>query len=139
MVILLSPTLVAANQTNQDLLKSGPFYLADGTLPPKSNGSNFGILNIPLQQSLIMEMQYDITCDIENPNYNKPYPVVIKIFHGNINSVTSPSGQYLLDKQISKYKTRIVMIPQRLYLTFYNYDDTDSVFVRNCIAVYATN
>jgi hypothetical protein len=115
---------------------SGPFYLTGGTVPPKAQSLAIVLTSLPRTVNL------DINCDIENPNYDKPFPVVISA-HGSINGVTSPTYQYLLDHQISKFKTQVFISylppngdPSAIYIT--NYDASDAVQVKNCIVTYTT-
>ena len=138
-------------------LSSGPVYLQDGILPAgveycDSKGHcdariTPGKLCIPLS-GLQPDMSYTLSCDIENPNYSKPYPVVIKVPDGSINGVRSPSNQYLLNHNVSKYTTSfkyhltrysgVGVIEPETTLCFSNYDNTDAVHLKNCMAVYST-
>ncbi|HAT1757188.1 TPA: hypothetical protein I8Y95_001717 [Legionella pneumophila] len=138
------------SHANSMLFSSGPFYLPDGIIPPKKQSgcksgetdcdSKMGVFRLRLDM-LEFNRAYDLTCDFENPNYNVPYPIVIKSPGGNINGVTSPTGQYLLDHEKSKYQIRVTPTMDNYgkvtTLIFYNYDDTYSVYVKNCKAVYA--
>lgn len=119
--------------------KSGPFYFPGGAVPPKTDFP--GILNISIQ-SLPRNVRLKITCDIENPHYNMPYPVVLE-FLGSLNGVTSPSNLYLLNHEISKYERQLTIDgtqPQGnpSHIRFSNHDDSDAVYIKNCMAVYAT-
>lgn len=132
--------IVGVTHAEQPLISSsGPFYLQGGTIPP-----NKGQLKVSLD-SLPLDLAFKVTCDIESPNYNNPYPVVITTT-GSINGVTSPSKQYLLNHQISKYAERFIIrgVPTvggrwPMDFGFINYDDIDPVYVTNCIAIYETN
>lgn len=139
--LLLGCLLSVSIYANAFTTSSGPFYLAGGTVPPK--GQFAGILNISLE-SLPRNVTLDITCDIENPNYYNPYPVVIGFYNGSLNGKSSPTNQYLLNNEVSKYASRILIdgtSPQGnpSIIRFTNYDTTDSVYVENCMAVYATS
>ena len=121
------------------ITSSGPFYLQGGTIPPNKGKLEVSLASLPLDVAL------KVTCDIENPSYSKPYPVVITTT-GSINGVKSPSNQYLLDHQISKYAERFIIRVDSNngrrwppYFVFTNHDNTDSVYVTNCIAIYETN
>jgi hypothetical protein len=131
-LIVLFPTTYGYSKT----LSSGPFYFAGGTIPSKNENS--GILNLSTA-SLPENGSLNVTCDIENPNFSHPYPVVIEFYNGSLNGVISPSNQYLLDHQINKYHTLLTLQQRPRFIRFTNYDDTDAVFVKNCIAVYATD
>jgi hypothetical protein len=146
--------ILATNIASAYTLSSPPINLTGGTVPP-------GVKDLTISlQTLTPSTTYDVTCDIENPKFDQPNPVVIKLgFPGfdknsnvinnpntikssSINGVTSPSNQYLLNHQISKYSVRFYMhgtIVDHPRLMFTNYDNSDSVYVKNCIATYATN
>lgn len=129
--LLLSASICA----NAHPMDSGPFNLPGGVIPPKSQHP--GLLRIPLTSLPLDAVAFDITCDIENPNYNKAYPAVIRFYNGTLDGVASSSNQYLLNHQISKFATRWLRLSRDLM--FENYDTVDSVFVKNCMAVYATS
>jgi len=128
------------NITYAKTLASGPFYFAGGVVPPKEKFP--GNLHIPLA-SLPKNVILDITCDIENPNFEKQYPVVIEMT-GALNGKVNASHLYLLNNLISKFSIRLNIdgtTPQGnpAYLTFRNHDTANAVSVKNCVAVYATS
>jgi hypothetical protein len=136
--LLLINSLAFAYNNKYDLKNSGPFYFSGGEALPKNT------LSIPLRQLLPIEDDAPviITCDIENPNYNKPYPAVIKLstFKSDenvcsLNNVTSPTKLYLLNKKTSKYRVRTTYSYWET-LNFQNYDDMDMVSITNCMAIY---
>lgn len=153
-LLIISVLLPIVSKASDNFLSSGPFYFSDGVVPPKKqNGCRMeeihdgscdfkiGRLVIPLT-GLQIGIAYNISCNIENPNYDKPYPVVLKISGGSINGVKSPSNQYLLDHKVSKYATQIVYSldgsGKGNKLEFLNFDNTDSVYVKDCFAIYST-
>lgn len=115
-----------------NLQSSGPFYLQGGVVLP-----NGGQLRVSLD-TLPIEMTYTITCDIENPNWNKPYPLVVSIFNAGKKS------QRLLNQKITQYSDKVFIgydATGRRWprdFSFINHDDTDPAYVKNCIAIYAT-
>ncbi|MFT4060667.1 MAG: hypothetical protein QM652_14125 [Legionella sp.] len=136
--ILLSWLLPISIHANAYSTSSGPFYFSGGTVFPKTT------LSIPLRQLLPIEEETPIviTCDIENPNYNNPYPVVIKLStyktESNVcslNGVTSSTKLYLLNNKINKYRVHTTYSYWET-LNFQNYDETNLVSVTNCMATY---
>lgn len=139
--MLINCLLLISMHANAYSMSSGPFYFSGGDVPPKST------LSIPLRQLLPIEENAPIviTCDIENPNYNKPYPVVMKLstykIESNVcslNGLTSSTKLYLLNNKINKYRVHTTYSYWET-LNFQNYDDTDSVSVSNCAAIYDSN
>lgn len=136
--MLIKCLLLISVHTSAYSMNSGPFYFAGGEVPPKS------ALSIPLRQLLPIEddVPIIITCDIENPNYSKPYPAVIKLSTYkrddnicSLNNVTSPTKLYPLNNKTNKYRARTTYSYWET-LNFQNYDDTDTVLVTNCMAIY---
>jgi len=128
--LLLINNLTYAYNNKYELKYSGPFYLAGGVIQPNHP---FGL---DLRQLPWPGSAYKVTCDIENPNYFKDYPVVIWVngaIEVTINQKHSSTQQYLLNTPINKFEAI-----SRQYITFVNYDDTDPVYLTNCVATYST-
>ena len=126
-VLIILSFFIIHNISAESVSGSGPFYLEDATVAPNS----FRYISL---KSLPKDRAYNITCNIEDPNYTKPYPAVIKV---DINAL--PLGQYLLDHPITKITAKHI-IPRNEYVTliFTNYDDTDLIFIQKCMATYTT-
>src|SRR6185312_11294769 len=120
-VCLLSVSIYA----NAYPMNSGPFPLLDG-ISLHNRPYNLLLTSLPNHDAT-----FNITCDIENPNYNKPYPVVMAVKSGKLDGVSS--NQFLLNHLISKYTTTVNGYS---YVPFINLDDTDPFYVKNCVAVY---
>jgi hypothetical protein len=136
--MLINGLLLISMHTNVYSMSSGPFYFSGGDVLPKST------LSIPLKELLPIEENAPIlvTCDIYNPNYSKPYPVVIRLStymrDSNIcslNGTTSSTKLYLLNNKTSKFRAHTTYSSWET-LNFQNYDDVDTVSVTNCMATY---
>lgn len=141
-IFILAPSIAMADK----IMASGPFNLT--TFPNNGIALPRGSLNLtltPLSSGISSTAIFDITCDIENPNFNKPNPVVIGLWGDSsnvkINGAFVTSKQLLLNKSINKFSMVINMASyiNKSSFIFMNYDDFDSVYVKNCIAVYSTN
>lgn len=135
-MIRLLIMFIAITLTTGFAYASAPIPLLAGKILPKGN------LIIHLD-GLTKNTTYDVMCDIENPMYSKTYPAVIKIYPATsaINGKTSRFGQFKLDMLSSKFFTTITTgrdDTDRPDITFTNYDDTDTIYVKNCIADYTT-
>ena len=135
-------------------LDTAPIPLIGGDVGPNQ------ILKIKLK-SLINNRYYKITCDIENPNYPSPDPVVVKLTGGwSVQTNPAPPGgigkitlnghelshsQALANQFENKYVVLDVWFGNKpsdspnspiLELRFENYHTTDSITVKNCFADY---
>ncbi|HDP0034869.1 TPA: hypothetical protein P5R74_001157, partial [Legionella pneumophila] len=122
-----------------NIKNSGPFYIGSGQIPPRLKSSP-GKLDIKID--LTISAEYDISCDIVNPNYYKNYPAVIKA-GSSINGARGHLEQYLLNHETNKFKTHLSLdflhIPRpQPYLFFENLDDEDTIYVNNCYANFST-
>lgn len=127
-----------------------PIALDSGTISP---GNVFKISLKPL----IQNRYYEITCDIEYPNYTNPDPVILKIdsawsaypaSSGGVGKITINGrepihSQILLDRFENKYLAKDVFWINSsntpgmyLSLRFENFHTSDSVIIKNCFANY---
>lgn len=132
-IILFLSFFMINNLSAESMLSSGsgPFYLEDEILGPKS-------FRYILLKTLPRDRAYNITCDIENPNYMRPNPVVIQV------QVAAKSyyslGQYLLNvPKITITAKNVIPTDDYSKLIVTNYDDADLIFIKRCMAKYATN
>ncbi len=122
-LLLLINNLTFSYDNKYELQNSGPFYLEGGVIQPKN------LFSLDFDQLPSVGYAYKVTCDIENPNYFKDYPVVIwaaGTFEGTINQKSSSSKQYLLNKLVNKFEAI-----SRQSIAFINLDDSDPVYVTN--------
>ena len=134
-MIKLLTMLTATLLTTGFAQASAPVGLLGGKINPKGN------LSIHLD-NLPKNTAYTVTCNIENPTYTKIYPAVIKIYPDSaiVNDHQSRFGQFRLDKENNKLIITILTgrdDMDRPEISITNYDDTDPVYVKNCIADYA--
>jgi len=147
-LVLSFVTMIA----NADPFATAAISLKGGVVPPN------GKFRITLD-SLIHKRYYDVTCDIENPNYNSSDPVILKLTgHWSAHTSPSPTGgvgtitvngrglihsQVLINQFENKYKATDVWVGDTagypylfLVLDFENYHESASITVKNCIATY---
>lgn len=138
-IFLLTFILITNSFANSITLKdSGPFYISGGILPPRDKTQEPGIFNLNIKH-LPKDNLYEVSCDIDNPNYHKAYPVIISIPMEGVRSINGNynyTNQYKLNLPLNKYRAIIQNTGKPLQ--FANYDDTDAVYIKNCIALYAT-
>lgn len=121
---------------------SQPIYL--NLTPPITWHHDGAIFLDPLESGVF----YTVTCDITNPNYNKQYPVIIRMGYSvgvdaNVkfimNNIQPKYNQALLNQNINKYvATGVVRTKRGSHLYIRNYDDSDTIYVSNCIATQTT-
>lgn len=80
---------------------------------------------------------YSVTCDIKNPNYAKQYPIVMGMYTDDSATIT------LNGKPLNSGQAALIQ-PDNLYaawpvdyitvLNFYNFDNSDTATVTNCVA-----
>lgn len=128
------------NSISIPLKDTKPIPLTGGQIPPRGN------INISLDE-LIIDAHYVIKCDIENPNYQKTYPIILRIYANtcstcggvgdfSINGKPPNLGQAALNQYSNKFAASASKHDPggRLGLGFSSYDDTDTAFVKNCFA-----
>ena len=132
-IILMIAVFVFTSNANA-LSDSGPAHLTGGTIKP---GDYFVLQLIAIDRSQrTWDTTYRVTCDIENPNYDKRYPVVLTL--PSVDQKTD-GGQILLNQRITKYDVMVKPMIVADHLVFRNHDNTDSVYIKDCIETYATN
>lgn len=139
-IILITIILIAGNCFAYPISPkdSGPFFIPGGILLPRDTDNNPGVFNLNLT-NLPKGNVYEITCDLDNPNYHKDYPVIIGIPKAGVRSINGNynyTNQYKLNLPLNKY--RAIIENNGNLLQFLNYDDTDAIYIKNCIALYAT-
>lgn len=138
------PILSVALALNIQASIASPIYITNinpADVRPGGDGAIF--LN-----QLAYEKKYTVTCDIENPNYNKQYPVIIYV---STSLGVDPSVKFIVNDKEPKYKQTLLnqainkyvaIGVQRtdphpyvgIYLYIRSYDDSDTIYIRNCIA-----
>lgn len=124
-------------------MASGPFNISGGSVNSKQELSvSFASLPDGGHGAL-----YDITCYVENTNYSKLYPVVLQVMvlGGNYPraTVNGQTGfQFKLDRLTNVVEVKNMSVfhgdtTGEALIKFNNLDDTDSVYVRYCAAVYS--
>lgn len=132
---------------NAQPLDSSPVYFNGGYVTPNSTY----VIELTKAQ-LIGGRHYKITCDIHNPLYNKPYPVVMRMtthqYAGRatitLNGKPLAFDQGTMNHEINKYLISDVSLAEGnindvLQMKFENFDTSDSVTIENCMASYVTN
>lgn len=134
--VAVSPLAFASNS-------SPPIYFSIGDVKPGTT-LNFNLYTVIPN----MGEAYSLTCDIQNPNYSKQYPIVLGI------SVTTSKGPYApititLDGKPLNSNQAALTLPDNSYviwpvyggpqyygdtLTFANYDNSDTATITNCVA-----
>lgn len=118
------------------LVDSAPIELKGGEIKPHEK------LIIPLNP-LMDGVYYHVQCRIMNPNYNKLYPVVLKLtatsaetIWVNHDEVSQSHGQAKLKYAENSYEAVNVVsiITRDDNLTFVSLDDSDTVTVTGCYA-----
>lgn len=132
---LLSVSVSGVGYTFKD---SGPANVpitSGGVITP----GTFYPLNI--KDPLKVGRLYNLKCNIQNPNYSNPYPVVLYIPQTGVNSNTLNGHPFVNSMAVLDQYNNLLVIPKITWgytNNLYNYDNASVITITECKAYYAT-